>query len=464
MGLSQAVREAADILFSHDKITIISHIDADGISAEAILASALSRDEHDVRSVFLRQLESTRVSEIPRDDSLKVFSDLGAGQQQLLQDEGFSEDEVLIVDHHVTQPCDIPYFQVNALAFGHNKLSAAGLAYFIARAIDPVNTDLAKVAVVGNVGDMMAREDCGLIGPAREIVDDGISYGNIICSSPELTTYGISTRPLHLFLSYSDDPHIPGISNNQSGAIKFLQRLGIVTGSQKRWPVWEDLLFEERRLVISGLAQQIMASGASLDRLLGEVYLFPDEQTREPVRNASEYATLLNACGRRDAAHTGSSICRGDRAGAYKEAKRLLSHHRSDVGNLLQFILDTGVQDLSHLQFIHVGDRYLDTIVGIGAGMALSRLNRNKPIMVMCAVQGEPTLTKVSMRTNEQMVQQGVDLQLVLATASEEIGGAGGGHRIAAGAYIPTASEEVFKHRVNRLLAAQYAATGQDHR
>ena len=142
----------------------------------------------------------------------------------------------------------------------------------------------------------------------------------------------------------------------------------------------------------------------------------------------------------------------------------MLNNHRSVIRQLLEYILENGVSELSHLQFIHVGDRYPDTVVGIGAGMALSKLNMEKPILIMVKLPEDPELTKVSMRTTERVVSRGIDLQTALATASAEVGGAGGGHKIAAGAYIPGESEEVFVNRVNQLLREQHGSKGPDNR
>jgi RecJ-like exonuclease len=142
----------------------------------------------------------------------------------------------------------------------------------------------------------------------------------------------------------------------------------------------------------------------------------------------------------------------------------MLNNHRSILRDLLQFIVDTGVKELENLQWLHVGGRYPDTIVGIGAGMALSKLNSSKPILIMCEVPEDRNLTKVSMRTNERVVERGIDLQQALSKASGEYGGGGGGHKIAAGAYIPRTAEQEFVIRVNRILGEQFAAAGTDHR
>jgi RecJ-like exonuclease len=96
--------------------------------------------------------------------------------------------------------------------------------------------------------------------------------------------------------------------------------------------------------------------------------------------------------------------------------------------------------------------------------MALPRLNRGKPILIMAEMMEDPLITKVSMRTSEEMVEGGTDLQQAIVDATAQVGGSGGGHRIAAGAYIPKELEERFIRCVNRRLEGQNARAGQGHR
>jgi len=467
MGFCDDVKAAAEQIAAAPEVTIISHIDADGISCEAILSQAVSRLEIPVKSVFVRQLEPLTMPQVPSDSSLKIFSDLGAGQQNLMLERGFSDKEVLIIDHHVSQPVEgRTYTQVNCLPYGHTRMSAAGVSYLVAKQLDSANIDLAQIAVVGNVGDMMAREMCGLVGPAREIiVEDGMRHGSVEVRKKDLNCYGTATRPVHLSLAYNDDPFVKGITNNPEGARQFLKKLGIRQQTPDgRWYVWEELSDDDHRTIISALAQQLMANGEKTDRLLSETYRFPGEVPRTPLRNAQEYATLLNACGRWSKPQIGGAILRGDRGPAYRDAEHMLNNHRAILRELLQYIVDTGVKELENLQYLHVGGRYPDTIVGIGAGMALSKLNSEKPILIMCEVPEDRNLTKVSMRTNERVVERGVDLQKALSDASAEYGGGGGGHKIAAGAYIPKTAEQEFVIRVNRILGEQFTAAGPGNR
>ncbi|HZD43394.1 MAG TPA: DHHA1 domain-containing protein, partial [Methanomicrobiales archaeon] len=177
-----------------------------------------------------------------------------------------------------------------------------------------------------------------------------------------------------------------------------------------------------------------------------------------------EFATLLNACGRWAKPAVGSAICKGNRGDAYRDAEYMLTHHRTIIRELLEYILDNGVKELPHIQFIHVKNLFPDTIIGIGAGMALSRLNWKKPILIMCEMPEDAAITKVSMRTTEDIVARGVDLQAALIAASTACKGAAGGHRIAAGAYIPKEAEEEFVVYVDRLIGEQHAKAGTHNR
>ncbi|MDV0441442.1 DHH family phosphoesterase [Methanorbis furvi] len=465
MGFIEDISAAAEIIRNAHAVTLISHIDADGITSEAIAAQAVARLGIPVTPVFVRQLEPLTMRHVPDDDTLKVFTDLGAGQQNLMEEAGMKADDVLILDHHINQPAPngTIYPQVNAQLYGpeYAKCSAAGIVYMLARKLDPDNADLAELAVVGNVGDMMARETCGLTGIARWIAEDGAQTGRVRITKG-INCYGLSTRPLHLCLANSDDPILPGLSGDPKAAADLLIRLGIYEKSTDQ-RVWESLEADEAKLLTSIIAEQMIANGESTERLFAELYFFPHETELSPLRNASEYATMLNACGRWAKPKIGEAVCFGDRGTQYREAEHMLRHHRTIIRELCEHILSAGVTDAGHLQWIHTRDTYPDTIVGIGAGMALSKLDPSKPIMVLCYVSDEPDLVKISMRTYEKVLRRGVDLQAALVAAAAEFDGAGGGHNIAAGAYIPKGCEDDFIRRVNELIAGQFAA-GAPHR
>ena len=77
MGFSDDVKAVAEEIVAAPEITIISHIDADGIASEAILSQAIRRLGTPVRSVFVRQLEPLTMPQVPSDTSLKIFTSSG---------------------------------------------------------------------------------------------------------------------------------------------------------------------------------------------------------------------------------------------------------------------------------------------------------------------------------------------------------------------------------------------------
>ena len=186
----------------------------------------------------------------------------------------------------MAQPCGIPYQQVNGVPHGYTRLSAAGVAYFVAKALDEENVDLAKIAIVGNVGDMMARETLGLVGPAAEIVADGVAHGSVRVVRRDLNCYGTSTRPVHVCLSYNDDPRIPGITNDMRGALRFLRNSTLDTQAPGgRWLVWEELdLTREDGPSPRPSFSSSSRTARAWSRVFAESYLFPDEPGALPAQ------------------------------------------------------------------------------------------------------------------------------------------------------------------------------------
>lgn len=440
---------ADKILLSKRKFTLVSHIDADGITSMAIMARTLKRKKIRFKGLFLRQLDDLSIKKIPKDDSLKLFLDMGSGQQRLLKRHHFDRNEILIIDHHIPQ--DNYYDQFNSHIFKEDKISASGLCYLVSRSMGD-NYDLSKLAVVGAVGDMMANETNRLEGIMRDILDDGVKEG-IIEVTNDLSIYGISTRPIHLMLEYLDDPYIDGLTNNSAECINFLSNLQIPIQYQEDWRVWEELTKEEKDKIQSELSLRLGTE--DFNKLLGEEYIFKDEKRRTPLRNAKEFSTLLNACGRWVKPKTGLYVCLGDRDRYYEDALIMLKNHKKVIRDLYTYILGQGVTELDAIQYIDVKDYFPDTIIGIGAGMALSKINREKPIIIIGDIVDEKDIRKVSARSNKDQINKGVNLQKAISIVAESLGGGGGGHNIAAGGYIPKGCEKEFLLKMDECIKRQ---------
>ncbi|MCO8242555.1 MULTISPECIES: DHH family phosphoesterase [unclassified Haladaptatus] len=450
------VREADDILLA-------SHIDADGLTSAAIASSALERAGVPFETVFCKQLGADELAAIAATDyDTVLFTDFGSGQLDIIAEhESAGDFEPVIADHH--QPADVDTeFHLNPLLFGldgSSELSGAGASYVLARALEPDggdNRDLAALAVVGAVGDMQIS-DGELVGANTGIVEEGLDAG-VVETGTDLALYGKQTRPLPKLLEYATDVYIPGISNDQNGALRFLNGVGIDLKEDGDWRRWVDLTADERQTVASALVKRAMRKGVSatkIDGLVGTTYTLAAEPEGTELRDVSEFSTLLNATARYDRADVGLAVCLGNRDAALERARTLLKNHRRNLSEAIGWVQSEGVTKEENVQWFHAEDRIRETIVGIVAGMAVGAngIDRNVPIIAFADEDDENV--KVSSRGTPHLTRKGLDLSVVMKTASQAVGGDGGGHNVAAGATVPKGTEKEFIERADDLVGEQ---------
>ncbi|WP_459192933.1 DHHA1 domain-containing protein [Halosimplex sp. J119] len=456
----------ADRLLSADDVLLASHIDADGLTSAAVASTALERAGLDFETVFKKQLDETEIASIAaREYDTVLFTDFGSGQLDAIAAHERAGDFVpVIADHH--QPADAETeYHLNPLLEGINgasELSGAGAAYVLARALaersgqSADNRDLAGLAVVGAVGDMQAVGG-ELVGANRGIVEEGVEAG-VLAEGTDLTLYGKQTRPLPKLFEYATDIQIPGVSGDEAGAIRFLEGLDVDLKEAGDWRTWVDLTDDERQTVASALVKHAVQRGvpaSKINTLVGTTYELVDEPHGTELRDASEFSTLLNATARYERADVGLGVCLGDRGGALDRAQTLLSNHRRNLSEGLEYVRQQGVTHEDNLQWFDAGEAIRETIVGIVAGMALGTdgVSADKPIIAFARKNDEET--KVSARGTGVLVRDGLDLSVVMGEASRSVGGDGGGHDIAAGATVPAGEEQAFVDAADGIVADQ---------
>ncbi len=434
MTIIKKAKECATKIKEHSSSLVVSHIDADGLTSAAIMAKALERAGIQYKINFVKQLDQQILNEIANQGhELVIFTDLGSGMLESIKS---LKINAVIADHH--QPQGSYEFHLNPHLFGINggiEASGAGMAYFIAKEMGD-NGDLAALAIVGAVGDLQHSKHGQLVGLNRIILEEGVK-NKVLHFGKDLMLFGRQTRPVFKLLQYSTDIYFPGLTGSEEASIEFLGRLGIRQQGEK-WRRWIDLESSEKQKVVSALIQFGLTSGIpgfKVERLIGEVYTLLCEREGTEVRDASEFSTLLNSTARYDHADIGLAVCLGDRGKSYDEACVLLAEHRKNLVEGLNFVKEKGITQLKNLQYFDSGSKIRETIVGIVAGMSASFVtNRQLPIIAFADSNGG---VKVSSRGNQDLLRKGLNLGVALSEAAKAVGGTGGGHDIAAGAFIP---------------------------
>ncbi|MDH5268078.1 MAG: DHH family phosphoesterase [Candidatus Bathyarchaeota archaeon] len=464
--------DAAEIVLKSvgedEVIHIVSHLDADGLSAAGIIGKSLLRLEGTFRLQIERWIDENLVNEIAAEKHpLTIFTDLGSGYLDLLNKK-LSSNRVLILDHH--QPigeASSTFTQVNPHLHGidgSRDLSGAGVTYFVAKAIDKKNIDLAPVAVVGALGDLQDKYDQRKLGGLNEmIVEDAVSGGYLKLET-DLLFFGRETRPIHQALAYVTNPFILGISGEEDKSLAFLASLGIKPKNKDKWRALRDLSEEEKKKLFSALADYLASkkfpSEVALS-LIGNVYTLTHEEPWTPLRDAREFTVLLNATGRLDKAGLGVAICMGDRGTALEQANEVLREYRRTITKYLSWLTEKPdrIEELDNVYVVR-GEGFIDdrVIGALSSILSTSLPNREKPIIAYSKVSGED-MAKISARTLVLLTNKGLDLGDILRVSAEKYSGRGGGHNIAAGAHVPIKNVESFIKLVDKLVKKQLEET-----
>lgn len=457
-GMWRAARDAAGLLRGHrgDTIHIVTHIDADALSAAGIAATALRRAGIDFRVTYCKSLDDATLERI-RDDNaaLRWFTDLGSAVHDRL-----GSGPRIITDHHEVDRLE------GALSFPHvnphlhgieqdDSISGAGAAYLVATALDPKNADLAANAIVGALGDLQDQRLGRLDGLNRRILADGEAHG-VLRGQPGLRFFGRSTRPLPKFLRYAE-PQIPGLGANEDDIVEFLVANQVRVRDGTRWRCWLDLAEDERARLTAAISERWSSANLPTERLHGEVYDLPREKEPE-LRCAKEFATLLNSTARYDRPEVGLALVMGERGTTMGEARTLLRGHRRSLGDALQLAGRLGLTSLGPIAYYEAGDEIRDTILGIVTGIILGNGKARPDQVVVGLADNRAGAIKVSARAPDLLVRQGADLSIALRTAAEAVAGNGGGHAGAAGATIPNGREGEFLKRLSDMVASQIGA------
>jgi single-stranded-DNA-specific exonuclease len=428
---------------------VFSDMDVDGITSHTIIRVLLERLGFEVRPLFSKKFSTEHLERLRRaEEDIVIVTDHGSPARS-----SFGAGHVLVLDHHKPPaPHEDHSHQIlpnlHGLS-GSTEICSAGIAYLVARAAtrndEAQHRDLAPLAVIGSVGDMMDHHAGRFTGLTRsEVLADAERFG-LIESRLDLRLYGRHGRRLEQLLAYADDPHLQGLSKNMEAAKGFLIAQGI--NPETRWCHLDEAT--KRRLV-----GELLDRASEPTRLLGEVYELRQEPVGGHLRCAREYATLINGSSRYEMPETVVAVLRGDRGRAYETALDNYLNHKRNIVQAIKLVEGLGVRQGANLQWFHAESLIRHTIV---AGVVQSRYDATRPIIAFAYEADEPTLVKVSGRGNRELVAKGLDLSRVMHEAAAAVGGKGGGHDVAAGATIPAGKEPAFLAHAERILATQLA-------
>jgi RecJ-like exonuclease len=187
----------------------------------------------------------------------------------------------------------------------------------------------------------------------------------------------------------------------------------------------------------------------------------PGEKETMELKGAVEFSTCLNATGRNRRYDVGLQIARGMRGAHYNELMSLLRLHRKNIAQALSFVEESGVGagPKGYVQYFDAYDNIKPSIIGTVAGMILGTGNTDpyRPMIGFAAADGG---VKVSGRCSRLLALQGINMAKSMSFAAGGVGGIGGGHTVACGAFIPPGKTEEFIKLFEEHLVGQNGKRG----
>lgn len=456
----KSVNRAARRIRSANDFLIVAHIDADGISSAAIASETCRRLGKDYDLIFAKKMDKTTIQAINNSTmDLVWIVDLGSGYLT-----SYTRDNIVITDHHMPDPGwknnqkNIDSFltieHVNLSDHGMNGSvdgCGASMTYLVSKAVNNYNIDLAYLSVIGACGDVQDRIRNKLSGINALTLKDAVDNGDVVVVK-DLRFFGRETRPIIQYFQYSGEIEIPGITNNNTACNELMANHNIPLKIDGKLTVWNDLTSEQKNNVIKDVLKLI--DPKDVDAAYNDVYTLPRFPKDGGLRDAKEFATLLNSCGKYDDASIGVRICFGDKF-AIKKAKNNRSDHKKSISDALQLIKQNDlIRVKKYIQYFDSGNLVKDTVIGTVSGMILNTPGFKKD-MPMIAFADSDDGIKVSARASRRLGEMGLDLSVIMFEASNAVGGYGGGHNVAAGATIPTNKKEEFLDIVENMVCSQ---------
>ncbi len=442
--------KVSDVISSGREIAVITHIDADGIASGSIIAKALLRRGGRCVVRTVSDLNTKTIARLKEEGhEFYMISDLGAGFASEL-DKTFGSDW-LVVDHHQLPNAEMEDDRVmNAWKFGIDggvDVCSGGMAYMVASTLDSKNKDLSPLAVVAAVAD---RQDQGekksLTGINAEIAGTAKSMG-LLGVDLDLMLVGRETRPVHESLASTSFPYIEGLTWNGDSCLSILNSAGLKLKDDGRWRVLAELDEGEKRKVLEAVAKFVASTSGStgvIDDLVGHIYTLLREDKRSMLRDAREFSTMLNACGRIRKAGVGIAVCLGDRNSMLGEGESIIGEYRSTLRNYISTIFSERwrMTDDGRVVMVNGDGLIAEDMLGAVSSLLSGAPSLHGRLLFVRSRAPDGTY-KFSSRKCLQCDSK-VNLGLLMRECSARCDGSGGGHDPAAGARVGADKLEEF--------------------
>jgi single-stranded DNA-specific DHH superfamily exonuclease len=445
---NDAVDNFADRSF--DKIISISHNDADGISSLHLIQNLLyQRYDYDYfiynRSVSWSNYLNGILSKNNSEKNALIFTDVGSNLTELIPIVSQRKEHFFILDHHevdmdisnVEFPENLHF--VNPTIHGYDGLdhiAGATLAYMFAKKLKPSIIRQGWLAVIGIAGDTLRSMD-KLESYNKKIYEE-LKDEEIIEDNNGLVLFGSMHESIKSCLRYSILPFVSGLGGEDDGTIKlFLKKLRI----------------DPAKKAIALDSTEIQKIQEKLDvNCVGNYAILPKKQ--RILKFAFEHALLLNIlCFK----NINAAVSITQRSAITLYAQNLYYDYIANLAHNLRILASAKLPrfETEKAIFIDVGGNIPPSNWSDTASFSTVNdvINPDK-VLFLGGEEKKNHMIKLSIRCSRQYLKQhqNIGVNTIISKIKEELGGMGGGHKLAGGIRLSQASFNRLKQNIDEYI------------
>jgi len=443
---------AVDVFVDHSfsRVITISHNDADGISCLHIIQNLLYKMQLNQdyfiynRSVSWQNYLNGILSKRQTEKTAYILTDVGSNLKELIPIIRKRKEKFFILDHHEVEdnftldaiPENLLF--VNPTIYGYDgleQIAGATLTYMFAKKIKPSVIKQGWLAAIGIAGDSLKSMD-KLQSFNREVYEELIDE-ELIEDKKGLILFGNMHESIKNSLKYSILPFINGFSGESD------QNINSFLNSIQINPSTKTIDLNESEI-------QKIQKKAKIDSY-GHFAILPNKSGM--LRFVFEHALLLNIlCFK----NISAAISLMKLKSLTRDAKNLYSEYIEHLTNNLRTISSQIPQyETEKAIFMEVNNNIPPSNWSDTASFsAVNELFDPGKILFLGGSEKKSGTIKLSIRCTRSYLNKDRDngVNKIISRIKKELGGVGGGHKLAGGIRLSKPSYNLLKKRVDDLI------------
>ncbi len=435
---------------SFSRVIAISHNDADGISSLAIIQNLLYKMHLNYdyfiynRSVSWENYLMGILSKRQTDKTAFIFTDVGSNLKELIPIIKKRKEKFFILDHHEVEDQikidSIPenLFFVNPTIYGFDgleQIAGATLTYMFAKRIKPSIIKQGWLTAIGIAGDSLKSMD-KLQSFNREVYEELVDE-ELIEDKKGLIIFGNMHETIKNSLKYSILPFINGISGESDKKINsFLNAIQIN-------PMTKAIDLTDSEI-------ELIQKKAYIDSY-GHYAVLPNKQGI--LKFVFEHALMLNILCFKNISAALSLI---QLKAITRYAKNLYSEYIENLTNNLKTISSVSPQyETEKAIFMEVIGRVPPSNWSDTASFSsVNELFDPNKILFLGGSEKKSGTIKLSIRCSKTYLNNNKDngVNKIISRIKKELGGVGGGHKLAGGIRLSKASYNILKETADEFI------------